>query len=125
MTKVRTRQKRQCYTWICGAMMSNTTFANLKHDPIQYLMSSRQPAWVKYQTLVRLLRRPLDDQDVVQWRKERDASAVVHRVRSLRAPDGSFPCMPWMHVHKYYFHQMLEMGFGLRTKRCGELRITF
>jgi hypothetical protein len=21
--------------------------------------------------------------------------------------------MPWMHVHRYYLHQMLEMGFGL------------
>lgn len=87
-----------------------------KYDPIQYLLSSRHPAWVKYQTLVRILGRPDDDLEVVHWHEKRDSSAIVARIRAKQAPDGSFPCLPWMHIHKYYFHQMLEMGYGLEDK---------
>lgn len=90
--------------------------SKLRHDPIPYLFGSRRPAWVKYQTLVRILDRPLDDPEVVIWRGKRDASAIVKRIREKQAPDGSFPCLPWMHIHKYYFHQMLEMGFGVEDE---------
>jgi hypothetical protein len=85
----------------------------LKYDPIQYLLNSRQPAWVKCQTLVRILGRPDDDLEVIRWRKKRDSSMIVARIRKKQAPDGSFPCLPWMHIHKYYLHRLLEMGYGL------------
>lgn len=94
-----------------------------KYDPIPYLLSSRHPAWVKYQTFVRILERPEDDEEVVRWRDKRDSSAIVARIRKKQAPDGSFPCLPWMHIHKYYFHQMLEMGYRLEditVKRAAE-----
>jgi hypothetical protein len=97
--------------------------SSLKHDPTQYLLSPRRPAWVKYQTLVRVAGRPEDDPEVVHWREKRDRSAIVARIRAKQASDGSFPGMPWMHIHKYYFHRMLEMGFGLEdttVKRAAE-----
>jgi hypothetical protein len=86
---------------------------DLKYDPIPYLLASRRPAWVKYQTLVKIIGKSEDDPEVIHWREKRDTSAAVARLRAKQAPDGSFPCFPWMHIHKYHFHQMLEMGFGL------------
>jgi hypothetical protein len=86
---------------------------DLKYDPLQYLLAPRRPAWAKHQTLVKIVGRPADAPEVVQWREKRDSSALVARIRAKQASDDSFPCMPWMHIHKYYFHQMLEMGFGL------------
>lgn len=88
----------------------------LPYDPLPYLLGSRQPAWVKYRALTRLLGRSEDDPEVLRSRKKRDRSAVVAGIRSKQSPDGSFPCMPWMHIHKYYFHQMLEMGYGLEDE---------
>ncbi len=85
----------------------------LKYDPIPFLMGPHQPAWVKYQTLVKILQRPKDDSEVIYLREKRDNSANVVRMRIKQNQDGSFPCLPWMHIHKYYFHQMLEMGYNL------------
>ena len=96
---------------------------DLKHDPVQYLLAPRRPVWVKYQTLVRIVGRSADDPQVVHWREKRDSAAIVARIRDKQASDGSFPCMSWMHIHKYYFHQLLEMGFGLAdatVKRAAE-----
>ncbi len=84
-----------------------------KYEPLEYLLADRRPAWVKYQTYVRILGKPQDDPDLVRWKEERDASAVVREIRERQNDDGSFACMPWIHVHRYYFHQMLEMGYGL------------
>ncbi len=84
-----------------------------RFDPIPYLLSPRQPAWVKYQTLVRLLGRSPDDSEVIKWRDRRDASKLVQRIRSKQNPQGWFPCMPWAHIHEYYFHRLLEMGYDL------------
>lgn len=90
--------------------------SKLKYDPTPFLFSSRRPAWVKYQTLVRILGKSTDDSEVISWRDKRDTSAVVARIREKQMPDGSFPCMPWMHVHEYYFHRLLEMGYGLEDE---------
>ena len=86
--------------------------SNLKYDPIQYLLGARQQAWIKYITLVKILNRSENDPDVKYFREKRDHSAIVKRIREKQHQDGSFPCMPWMHIHKYYFHQLLDMGFG-------------
>lgn len=86
---------------------------DLRYDPSSYLCASRQPAWVRFQTLVKIIGRPEDDPEVTHWREKRNNSALVTRLRSKQASDGSFPCFPWMHIHEYHFHQMLEMGFGL------------
>jgi hypothetical protein len=94
----------------------NSALLNLKHDPLPYLFNPRQQAWVKYQTLVRILGRPADDSEVIYWQKKRDISAVVRRIREKQMPDGSFPCMPWMHIHEYYFHRLLEMGYGMEDE---------
>jgi hypothetical protein len=88
----------------------------LRHDPIPFLMSAKQPAWVKYQTLIRLLKRPPDDPEVVRWRKERDASPLVKRIRAQQSRQGCFHSMPWLHVHEYPLHRMLDMGYGLEDK---------
>lgn len=88
----------------------------LKHDPLPYLLNPHQQAWVKYQTLVRILGNPIDDSEIIYWQKKRDNSAVVRRIREKQMPDGSFPCMPWMHIHKYYFHRLLEMGYGMEDE---------
>ncbi len=76
-------------------------------------MSSHQPAWVKYQTLSTVLQRSQDDEELINFKIKRDKSAIVTRIRVKQNKDGSFPCLPWMHIHKYYFHQMLEMGYDL------------
>jgi hypothetical protein len=93
--------------------MQQSVLAGLRYDPVQFLMSAKQPAWVKYQTLVRLLGRAQDDPEVVYWRKERDASAEVLHIRSLQDPEGWFPGMPWMHIHDYPFLRLLDMGYGM------------
>ena len=49
----------------------------LKHDPFEYLLAPRRPAWVKYQTLVSVVGWPKDDPEVVTWRRKRDAFAAV------------------------------------------------
>lgn len=89
---------------------------DLKYDPLHYLFGPRQPAWIKYQTLVRILNKPADDTDVIHWQRKRDGSAMVKRIREKQLPSGAFPCMPWMHIHKYYFHRLLEMGYGLEDE---------
>ena len=97
--------------------------SNLKYDSIKYLMGSRHPAWIKYQTLVKILDRSENDPEVKLYKEKRDRSAIVRRIREKQHQDGSFLCMPWMHIHKYYFHQMLEMGFGIddvTVKNCVE-----
>lgn len=76
-------------------------------------MDSRRPAWIKYITLLKILNRPKDDIEVKYFKAKRDNSAIVKRIREKQHKDGSFPCMPWMHIHKYYFHQMLKMGYGI------------
>jgi len=88
-------------------------FRHLKYSPLEYLLAERQPAWVKYQTLVRILGKPSSDPEVRKWKRERDASPVVHDLRARQNPDGSFACIPWIHLHHYYFHRMLEMGYGM------------
>lgn len=88
-------------------------FTKLKYDPVKFLLSPRQPAWVKYQTYIRILKKPLDDSDVEHWRKKRDSSAIVHNIRLKQGNSGWFPAIPWMHIHKYYFHRLIEMGYGL------------
>jgi len=92
----------------------------LKHDPIAYLFGSRRQAWVKHQTLVKILEKSANDPEVEHWKEKRDTSAIVARIRKKQMPDGSFPCLPWMHVHEYYFHRLLEMGYGFEdeTVRC-------
>jgi hypothetical protein len=96
--------------------MKQSLLAGLQHDPIPFLMSAKQPAWVKYQTLVRLLKRPQDDPEVIRWRRARDASAEVLRIRSSQGPEGWFAGMPWMHIHEYPFIRLLDMGYGMEDK---------
>ncbi len=91
----------------------NSGLNNLKYDPLPYLLNSHQQAWIKYQTHVRVSGKPADDPQVVYWKNKRDNSAIVRRIREKQKPDGSFPCMPWMHIHEYYFHRLIEMGFGI------------
>jgi hypothetical protein len=86
---------------------------DLRYDPLPYLMHPRRQAWIKYQTLIRILKMPANDPEVIHWRQKRDNSAIVKRFRQKQLPDGSFPCMPWMHIHEYYFHRLLEMGYGV------------
>ena len=93
--------------------MKDCTLSKLRYDPIRFLLSSRQPAWVKYQTLVRLLGRSQDDCDVCNWRRRRDTSALVANIRAKQEPEGWFPCMPWMHIHRYHFHRLVEMGYDI------------
>lgn len=93
--------------------MKNNRFRNLRFDPLNFLLSARQPAWVKYQTYFRILDKEQDDPDVICWRKKRDESAVVTNIRAKQDKEGWFPCLPWMHIHKYYFHRLIEMGYGL------------
>ena len=93
--------------------------AGLRFDPIPYLLAPRQPAWVKYQTHARLLESCPDEPEVVKWQERRDSSSLVLRIRSKQDRDGWFPCMPWMHVHKYYFHRLLEMGYDLTDEAVG------
>jgi len=78
-----------------------------------FLLTPRRPAWVKYQTLVRLLGRSQDDPDVRHWRRKRDESALVAKIRARQSPEGCFPGMPWMHIHKYYFHRLVQMGYDM------------
>ncbi len=85
----------------------------LKYNPINYLLSARQLAWVKYQTLVRILQKPIDDPDVSLWHKKRDSSAIVANLKAKQGDSGWFPSLPWMHIHTYYFHRLIEMGYGL------------
>lgn len=87
-----------------------------RYDPASFLLREKQPAWLKYQTLVRLLKRPADDPEVVRWRDARDASPEVARIRALQGPEGWFPGMPWMHIHEYPFLRLLEMGYGLEDE---------
>ena len=94
--------------------MTKHLFSYLLHDPIEYLLAPRRPAWVKYQTLVCVLGRDANDREVESLRIERDSSASVKRLRSKQLPDGSFPCSPWRHVHKFYFNQLVQMGYGLK-----------
>jgi hypothetical protein len=96
-----------------GGKVSKRIFQFLPYDPLQYFLSPRRHPWVKYQTLVRILGKPRNDAEVLAWQERRDASKVVQGVRARQAEDGSFRCMPWIHVHKYYFHQLLEMGYDL------------
>lgn len=86
---------------------------DIKHDPLSYLMHPRKQAWVKFQTLTKILKLPADNPEVIHWRQKRDNAAITRRFREKQFPDGSFPCMPWMHVHEYYYHRLLEMGYGL------------
>lgn len=92
--------------------MKNIAFPKLRYNPTDFLLSPRQSAWVKYQTYVRILNNPLDNPVVVHWRKKRDSSAIVAKIRAKQEDSGWFPAMPWMHIHKYYFFQLLEMGYG-------------
>jgi len=75
----------------------------LKYDAVEYLMAGRRPAWVKHQTLVRVLGRQSDDPEVAEWQEKRNSSHVVKVLRGKQLPDGSFPCMPWRHVHTAYW----------------------
>jgi len=84
-----------------------------KHDPLRYLLAPRRPAWARYRTLVDICGRPQDDPDVIACRRARDASAIVRKLRARQQPDGSFRCMPWLHIHRYFFHQFIEMGYGI------------
>ncbi len=93
--------------------MSFKLLSNLRYDPLSYLLGPRQPAWVKYRTLVSLLKRDEADWEVVKWRKARDASSLVRRLHTKQISDGSFPAMPWRHTHTYEFNQLIIMGFGL------------
>jgi len=68
---------------------------------------------VKYQTYVRLLQRVSDDPDVCHWRKKRDESALIANIRAKQDIHGCFPCFPWMHIHEYYFHRLIEMGYDM------------
>lgn len=81
------------------------------YDPYNYLMDSRRPAWVKYQTLVRLMKRPSDDEEVIHWQQKRDGSHQVAQLRGKQLEDGSFPCMPWRHVHAFHLNMLLFMGY--------------
>jgi hypothetical protein len=106
----------------------HSSLNSLKYDPVQYLLSARRPAWVKYQALVGIVGRSEDDPEVVRWREKRNRSAIVARIRAAQASDGSFPAMPWMHIHKYHFHRMLEMGFGLEdatVRRAAENLLSY
>jgi len=96
--------------------MTFSVAKGLQYDPIAFLLSARQPAWVKYQTLVRLLGRPVDDPEVVRWRRQRDASAEVKSIRAQQGPEGWFPGMPWMHIHKYPLHRLVDMGYDLTDR---------
>ena len=96
--------------------MTLSDVKGMRYNPIDYLLSRRQPVWVKYQTLVRLLKLPAKHPEVVRWRKETDASALVKKIRSQQGPEGWFPSMPWMHIHEYPLHRMLDMGYDLRDK---------
>ena len=89
-------------------------WSDLRYDPLRYLLGRRQAAWVKYRTLVRILGREVEDEETVFWRNRRDSSAVVARIRAKQAQDGSFPCMPWRHVHAFDFNRLLLMGYDLR-----------
>lgn len=86
---------------------------SLKYDAVEYLMAARRPAWIKHQTLVRVLGRQPDDPEVAEWQEKRNSSHVVKVLRGKQLPDGSFPCMPWRHVHKFFFHQLVAMGYGM------------
>lgn len=99
-------------TWKCHATA-------LRFDPVPYLLSPRQPAWVKYQAHNRLIKASAEDPEVIKWRQRRDDSSLVRRIRSKQDRDGWFPCMPWMHIHKYYFHRLLEMGYDLVDEAVG------
>jgi hypothetical protein len=90
--------------------------SQLKYDPLQFLLSSRQPAWVKYQTISGILHKPKGDAELKTFKAKRDNSAIVAHIRAKQHQDGSFPCLPWMHIHKYYFHQLLEMGYDLKDR---------
>ncbi len=94
--------------------MTKHLFPYLPHDPIDYLTAPRRPDWVKYQTLVCVLGTDANAQEVEILRTRRDSSASVKRLRSKQLPDGSFPCSPWRHVHKFYFNQLVQMGYSLR-----------
>jgi hypothetical protein len=91
----------------------------LRFDPIPYLLSPRQPAWVRCQTHMRLLKASAEDPEVIKWRDRRDSSSLVLRIRAKQNRDGWFPCMPWMHIHEYYFHRLLEMGYDLTDEAVG------
>ncbi len=93
--------------------MDKKTLKRVKARALEYLLAPRRPAWVKYRTLVDVCGRPANDREVREARGKRDASAVVARIRARQARDGTFRCMPWIHVHRYYFHRMLEMGYGM------------
>ncbi len=94
----------------------NYVLNNLKNDPLPYLLNPRQQAWVKYQTFIKILRRPVSDSEVIHWQKKRDSSEVVKRICDKQMHGGSFPSMPWMHIHEYYFHRLLEMGYGMEDE---------
>jgi len=96
--------------------MRQRVLAAVRYDPIPFLLSAKQPAWVKHQTLVRLLGRPEDDPEVIRWREERDGSEEVRHIRALQNPEGWFPGMPWMHIHEYPFLRLLDMGYGLEDE---------
>jgi hypothetical protein len=96
--------------------MKEPVLPRLRYDPLPFLMSDRQPPWIKYQTLVRLLKRPQEDAEVAHWRAMRDASAEVRRIRQRQGTEGWFPGMPWMHIHEYPFIRLLDMGYGLEDE---------
>ncbi|MHC4713225.1 MAG: hypothetical protein ACYTAN_08145 [Planctomycetota bacterium] len=92
--------------------MDKKTLKRTKARAVEYLLAPRRPAWVKYRTLVDICGRPANDPEVAEVRGKRDASAVVAGIRARQARDGTFRCMPWLHIHRYYFQRMLEMGYG-------------
>ena len=91
-------------------------FPDLKYDVLGYLLNSRQAAWVRYQTLVTILGREQTDYNVAEVKAQRDKSAAVKRLGEKQLPDGSFPCSPWRHVHRFYFNQLVGMGYGMEDK---------
>jgi len=96
--------------------MEEAILPQLRYDPLPFLMSNRQPPWIKYQTLVRLLKRPQDDAEVAHWLALRDASAEVKHIRERQGSEGWFQGMPWMHIHEYPFLRLLDMGYGLEDE---------
>lgn len=94
-------------------MELSNSLSSLRYDPLSYLLGPRQLAWIKYRTLISLLKREKTDDEVVKWRKARNVSLLVQRLHAKQLPDGSFAAMPWRHTHTYEFNQLILMGFGL------------